>query len=119
MTFRALDNNHDWTFGAGTANYVSANDEIALNLKTRLLSFWNNCFFDLEAGIDWFGLLEYNQQENLQDAINAVIIETEGITAINDIQVVMRSGRNVNITYDVKTIYKTNYKDEIQGLIYG
>ena len=42
-----------------------------------------------------------------------------GITAINDIQVVMRSGRNVNITYDVNTIYTTNYKDEIQGLIYG
>ena len=119
MTFRALDVNHDWTFGAGLANYVSGEDEIALNVKTRLLSFWSNCFFDLETGIDWFNLLEYNQQENLEAAINATIIETEGVTAINDIQVVMRSGRNVNITYDINTIYTTNYKDEIQGLIYG
>lgn len=119
MTFRALDVNHDWTFGAGTANYVSANDEIALNLKTRLLSFWNNCFFDLETGIDWFNLLEYNQTDNLQAAINAVIIETEGVTAINDIQIVERAGRKMSITYDVNTIYATNYKDEIQGLIYG
>lgn len=119
MTFRALDINHDWEYGAGRANYVSENDEIALNLKTRLLSFWQNCFFDLETGIDWFNLLEYNQLDNIQDAIRATIIETEGVTGINDIQVVQQSGRKLNVTYDINTTYTTNYTDEIQGLIYG
>lgn len=39
MSFRNLDSAHDWTWGANKSNYVNANQEIGLNLETRILSF--------------------------------------------------------------------------------
>lgn len=44
MSIRNLDENHDWTFGAGRSNYLNYNAEIGLNIKTRLLSFLGDCF---------------------------------------------------------------------------
>lgn len=113
MTFRNLDVNHDWTFGSGRNNYVSENQEIALNLKTRILSFLGDCFFATNEGIDWFNLLDYRYQDRLENAVQEVVINTPGVTGINSIDVVIGANRQIRIMYDIQTIYSSSYTDEI------
>ena len=50
---RRLDKNHDWTFGQGFSNYATESDAIAQNVQTRLWSFANDWFLDLEHGLPW------------------------------------------------------------------
>ena len=105
MTFRNLDANHDWTFGSGRSNYVSENQEIALNLKTRILSFLGDCFFATNEGIDWFNLLDYHYQDRLENAVQEVIKNTDGVTGINSVDLIVNADRQIRISYDVQTIY--------------
>ncbi len=57
MHIRAIDSENDWQFGKGLQSYKYKNNAIMQNVKTRLLSFLNDCWFDMEAGIDWYRLL--------------------------------------------------------------
>lgn len=82
MIVRALDADHDWTFGKGRNNYLRNVDAIQQTIETRLLSFLGDCFFDVTAGIDWFGLLGGKNRQALELAIAAVILNTEGVTAL-------------------------------------
>lgn len=113
MTFRNLDINHDWTFGSGKSNYISGNQEIALNIKTRVLSFLGDCFFATNEGIDWFNLLDYRYQDRLENAVQEVVIQTPGVTGINSVDIVTTADRQIRIAYNVQTIYSSSYTDEI------
>ena len=113
MSFRNLDENHDWTFGCGTSNYVTQNQEIGLNIKTRVLSFLGDCFFAPNEGIDWWHLMEYNKREEAENAIMNTIITTPGVTKINKIDSILNAKRELIISYDIDTIYTTNLQDEI------
>lgn len=104
---RAIDANHDWTFGAGKSNYVANNAAIAQNINTRLSSFLGNCFFDLNAGIDWFNLLGNNNQTALNLAISTVILNTPQVTGIQQIAIALDVLRNITVTYKVQTVYST------------
>lgn len=116
MTIRNLDENHDWTFGSGKNNYVNENLEIALNIKTRILSFLGDCFFDTEAGIDWFNLLDYRYQDRLENSVQNVVLKTPGVVGINNIEVLLGAQRKIIIQYDIKTIYSTSYTGEVVSL---
>ena len=75
-------------------------------LKTRLSSFLGDCYFDTRAGIDWFNLLGSKDLTALNLAINAVILNTEGVTSLIEISIDLnRTTRNVVIVYAVTTIY--------------
>lgn len=113
MSFRNLSLEHDWVFGTGRNAYVQENQEIALNIETRLLSFLGDCFFDTEAGLDWFNLLDYRYQDKLENQVQDVIIKTPGITGINSVDVVIGANRQIRITYDIQTIYSSSYTDEV------
>ena len=57
MRFRAIDANGDWVFGKGRNSYLRDTDALMMNIKTRLLEFLNDCFWDMDKGIDWWTLL--------------------------------------------------------------
>lgn len=113
MSIRNLDKNHDWTFGSSKSNYVTQNQEIALNLKTRILSFLGDCFFAVNEGIDWFNLLDYRYQDRLENSLQEVIIQTPGVIGINSIDIITNANRRITISYDIQTIYSSSYTDEI------
>lgn len=106
MIVRALDAEHDWTFGKGKNNYLSRSDAIAQDLECRLLSFLGDCFFDITAGIDWFGLLGNRNRRALELNIASVILNTAGVTALVQLSTsVDPDTRVLNISYVVNTIY--------------
>lgn len=118
MIVRALDGNHDWTFGKGKNNYLSANKAIVQNIDTRLNSFLGDCFFALDAGLDWFNLLGSKDQLALELAVRAVILNTDDVTGIVSLNInLVHSTRAITMTYTVNTIYSiSNNTPPIPGL---
>ena len=116
MIFRALDSNLDWTFGQGKTNYLQTNLAISANIATRLRSFLNNCFFDMNAGIDWITFLGTpGTQEELGLRIKALILLSYGVINCTDVSVDLNRGsRQATITYTINTIYSSNYQQNIQ-----
>jgi hypothetical protein len=110
MIMRALTPAGDWTFGAGIANYNTAEAAIEENIQTWLQSWVGNCFFALKDGVDWRNLLDVGQQQNLEDSIRANILQCYGVVAVNSLSVIFyRPTRFISITADVQTIYSPSF----------
>lgn len=107
MIVRALDANNDWTFGKGQNDYKSGISAIAQSIQTRLSSFLGDCFFNLNAGIDWFNLLGSKNQTAIQLALSAVILNTENVTGILELSVNLDNNRNITVKYNVQTTLST------------
>lgn len=113
MSFRNLTGENDWVFGTGKNSYVTENQEIGLNIQTRVMSFLGDCFFATNEGIDWFNLLDYRYQDRLENSVQEVVKNTPGVTAINSIDVLIGANRKIIIQYDVQTIYSQSYEGSI------
>jgi hypothetical protein len=110
MIIRALDLDGDWTFGLGKQNYLQDNNAIALNIKTRILEFLNDCFFNTSAGLDWFRLL--GTRNTVQEIIlncRGVILQSEGVMKLTKIDAVFNpQSRILTLSYAVDTVYTLN-----------
>ena len=113
MLFRALNADGDWTFGAGLSNFASQADAIALNIRTRVMSWVGDCFFDMKAGIDWVNRLGSKNQLALLDLdLRRLILQTDGVTGLTNFDIVMQ-GRAFIANYTVDTIYGQSYTSTI------
>ncbi len=113
MLFRNLDASNDWTFGKGKGDYVDQNAAIGLNIKTRILSWVGDCFFDLKAGIDWVNRLGSKNQRNLLEIdLRRIILQSEGVTGILSFDTVL-VGRKFTANYSVNTVYSKEYRDSL------
>lgn len=115
MKVRALDSNHDWIFGISNQAYCKDEATIGQMIKTRVLSFLGDCFFAGQEGIDWFNLLERGAENEvlLQKSISLTILQTDGVVGINSVDLT-RNGRNIIISYDVKTIFSASYQQSFE-----
>lgn len=123
---RALNVNHDWTFGASLSNYKSNIDAVIQNINTRLSSFIGNCFFDMGAGINWYSFLSGKGNENvllLSNALSVLIINTEDVTGLLQLSFNLEtSSRMFSISYRVQTVYSTTgsqYQYDLGGSLNG
>ena len=115
--FRNLDTDSDWTFGKGKNNYVSDNEAVKLDIKTRLQEWINDCFFELEKGIDYANRLgSKNQEELLQQDIKTIIIQTDGVAIINSFSFDVID-RKFSASYNVTTIYSESFDDFIEQAV--
>lgn len=113
MIFRNLDLNGDWSFGQGKSNYIATNPAIGLNIRTRILSWLNDCFFDLNAGIDWANRLgSKNQKALLENDLRRIILQSFGVTGILTFTSEL-NGRRFTANYSVQTIFSKSYTDTI------
>lgn len=114
MKHRGVDENGNWIFGKGKNSYASGVDAIKLNIRTRLLCFKYNCFFDLEAGINWFDLGS-GSEKNLQILnlkIKEVIATSYGVDKIISSELnINPSTRKVSATYKVQLLDETLIED--------
>lgn len=114
MIFRELDINHDWQFGRGIQNMTRENQAIGLNIKTRILSWVGDCFFDMNAGIDWVNRLgSKNQRALLELDLKRIILQSEGVTGILAFDTNL-IGRRFSASYTVSTIYSQDFQDIIE-----
>lgn len=114
MRFRNLTPEGDWTFGQGKSSYATQNKAIGLNIKTRLLSWLNDCFFDTGAGIDWPNRLgSKNQRFLLEQDLRRVILQSDGVTGILTFDTILE-GRNFTANYSVQTQFSDSYQDSIE-----
>lgn len=108
MRVRAIDANHDFTFGTGYNNYAVNQNAVIEVINTRLNSFLGDCFFDLSAGIDWFNLLGGKDQISLNLAITAVILNTQNVVALAQLTAnLVRTTRAFSVSYQVQSVYST------------
>jgi len=113
MIFRNLTPDHDWTFGKGRQDMTALNQAIGLNIKTRILSWVGDCFFDQTAGIDWINRLgSKNQRALLELDLRRVILQSQDVTGILSFDTVL-NGRNFTARYSVQTIYSKDFQDSL------
>lgn len=114
MIFRNLDQNGDWTFGKGQNDYARANEAIGLNIKTRVLSWVDDCFFDMKAGIDWANRLgSKNQRPLLEQDLKRIISQSQDVTGLLKFDTIL-NGRAFSASYTITTIYSQSYQNLIQ-----
>lgn len=106
MIVRALTSTGDWTYGKGKNNYLSRNAAVRQNIQTRLSSFLGDCFFDIQAGIDWFNLLGSKNIIGLNLSISATILNTRDVTKLVQLSTSYDPRtRRLTIKYEVETTY--------------
>ena len=105
MSVRSLDVDGDWEFGKGRNDYKSGAKFVAQSLQTRIKSSLGNCFFDVDAGIDWFNLLGSKNKKAISLAVSSIILNTEDVIAIVALSVNLSQNRNINLSYEIETVY--------------
>ena len=108
MRIRNIDNNNDWRFGKGLSDYVRDGYAVGLDIKLRIQEWYNDCFFDLQKGIDWETRLGYKNQKDLLDAdIYTIASNVEGVLSIYDFNS-MLDGRHYKCSFMVYQQYSTD-----------
>ena len=111
---RSLDENHDFNFGSGRQSYLIENEAVAQNVQTRLYEFLNDCFFNMEAGIDWLRLLGMtNTEDEMVLSCKAVILETPEVVRVNSISASVNSSRRIIIEYNINTNYSNSFQQSL------
>ncbi len=110
---RRIDTEGDWTWGKGRGNYIINIAAVSQNIQTRILMFFNDCFFANTSGIDWWNLLGSKQEVQLVLAISSTIINTNSVTGIQQLSLNV-TDRVLNISYAVQTVYGATGQQEFQ-----
>ena len=105
MISRGIDKDGDWLFGKGANDYKVNKEALKQNIRTRLSSFNQDCFFSLSSGIDWFNLLGANNDLALNLSLSAEMLNTDGVLKINSLLINKSLDRNISFRYDIDTIY--------------
>lgn len=102
---------HEWVFCRGLSAYVGQQEAIKQDILTALYCFTNDCFYDLDFGVNWLVRLGYkNQKKLLDNDIFAMIEDREGVLGIKDFQSSL-IGRSYSCTCKVFTQYSEDYID--------
>jgi hypothetical protein len=104
MIIRRNDDNGDWQYGRGKADYLKDEDALKQNLKTRLASWLRDCFFDLNAGVDYNNYLDIGSKSFLDLNVKQVILQTADVIKINTYESTIEE-RELTITANIYTIY--------------
>jgi hypothetical protein len=104
MKVRALSVDWDFSFGKGRNSYLKDLDALKQNIKTRILSWKNNCFFALDDGVDWNNWFGINTKNFLDLDIKRTILKTSGVIRLNNYESVI-TDRNIGIEINITTVY--------------
>tara|TARA_Y100000310_G_scaffold341399_1_gene440420 strand:+ start:2154 stop:2510 length:357 start_codon:yes stop_codon:yes gene_type:complete len=116
MRVAGLDNDNDWRFGFGKAMYKTKSEMVQQNLFTRIKSFAGDWFLDTSANIDWLTILgNRNNEKIILRELSRVILSTEGVAIIDELEVVeVLENRNVKIRLKYTDIYSETYDELIK-----
>ncbi len=113
MIIRSIDENGDWEFGKGKNSYKIQQDAIMQDIKTKILEWKNDCFFEQNAGIDWINRLDKYQESNLAEEIRTLIVKCYGVVSLENFAYSLKD-RIFNATYNITTIFSESVQDQIK-----
>ncbi len=106
MIIRATTATNDWLFGKGLQDYFINEAAIEANIKSKLLEWVGNCYFNLQAGVDWKNRLDVGQQQALVVEIKQLVLQCYGVISILAFQANFISRTRVDtITMTLQTIF--------------
>lgn len=106
MIIRATTATNDWTYGKGLQDYFFNEAAIEANIKTKLLEWIGDCYWNLQAGVDWKNRLDVGQQASLAVEIKQMILQCYGVVSILKFTANFSSAtRFDSITTTLQTIY--------------
>ena len=113
MSIRANDQNGDWTFGLGKGSYLTGEAAIEQNLATSLRCWLNDCFWQLNFGVDWANLIG-SARASAQNAIilqcRQMIANSFGVTQIVSVSASRDAlTRKLSLQYVINDIFTTNF----------
>ena len=77
MKTRAVDKSWDWKFGKSNQDYADNSLGVAYTVKMKILSWYKDCFFEMDAGIDWKNILGSKTTKDQADSAIKEIIQGE------------------------------------------
>lgn len=115
MKVRALNDRHDWVFGKGLQGYKQNREAVKQRIKTHLLSFYYDCFFDLEFGIDWKNFWgSKNKKNEIIISCRKQILLIDEVTSCQNIDAVIDDDRDIRLSYTVTDKYGLSFSDTLQ-----
>ncbi len=106
MIIRATTATNDWTFGKGLQDYFFNEAAVEANIRTKLLEWVGDCFFNQLAGVDWKNRLDIGQQANVAVEVKQVILQCFGVVQILNFQASFSSSTRFDqIAATIQTIY--------------
>lgn len=108
MRVRKLDVNGDYSFGHGEADFwINSPYGVAQKVETRLRLWQGEWFLDVTIGTPWLQkILGYGKSALRDIAIRTVILQTDGVTALNNYNSIAVPGtRNLIVSGSIFTQY--------------
>lgn len=110
MRVRTLDNNWDWQFGKSRQCYASGSLATAYDVKQKILCWYNDCFFDMQSGIDYKNLLgEKGGKQQIDNSIKKILLVQPDIVEITYFESSVADRK-----YTLTTRFKTVYNETIE-----
>lgn len=115
MRVAGLTATGDWRFGKGRAVYRTRSDAIRQNVLTRLRSFRDDWFLDIEAGSPWLTLFSSRgAQKAVLLEVERVVLQTEGVLRIDRLRLVrVDSDRRATIELAFTDIFDQQFSDQV------
>lgn len=113
MIYRALSSTGDYTFGAGSNNFLENDYAVAQAIKTKILLFYQEWWEDLGEGIPVFQSLlgQFNNltiQNSLSQLLSQRILDINEVTSIVSIDINYdKTSRTISAEIVVSTSYGT------------
>lgn len=110
MKTRTVDNNWDFRFGKGLNDYAQESLNVAYAVKMKILSWYKDCFFDMNAGVDWKNILGSKvSKEEADTSIKEIIQGEPEIT-----EMIYFDSSVVDRVYSATIRFKTVYNETIE-----
>lgn len=92
--------NNNWNFN----DVIEDKSEVVQNVNTRLSEFKQDCFFDLDAGIDWINYIGSDETaiNTIQPEILRIINNTRDVISVENIDIKF-DNNNLTIKYSILT----------------
>jgi hypothetical protein len=101
-------------FTNGTFETVTDREAIAQNIRSNIRTWKGEYFLNNLLGVDYIRGFQKGQDSFLRISIKQAILETVGVTDIEDFEYELSSDRTLTISCNVQTLEGTiPYKDEV------
>ena len=111
---RTLTSGHDFTYGNNLSGYLQQDAAAIQQVSCRILQVLTECFWDQNAGINWFGWLQSFDPQGLALALSTVILNTQNVLKVNSTDFDLSVERVFTVNWSVDTVFSQNVTGSVR-----